>query len=379
MHAPRRRSHTGVIQHLLKRPHSFGFFQAVRMLELFFRRQRCAQGEVVSREIRFRASLSTAFPASEIERLVALDVAGVEPSAPIDAEAERQALRDIHSVHLTPAFFGLLGQQGVLPAHYTEQLAEREVFSRDAAARHFLELFSNRATGLFYSAWKKYRPALHYESDRHKTFMPVVMALAGYGPQGTRERSDYGVAGLHDEVAAHYAGLLRHRPVSAVQIQRLLGDYFGIAIRVEQFVGHWYVVPETQRTSLGGSAAVLGKTALCGARVWQRNLRVRLWLGPLKRGDYEQFLPQGSARPALSQWLRMLTGDALEYEVKPVLHKDAVRGTTLSAGSEARLGWDAFLCTRPAVQDCADVSYTMNTSAATLAADATASRQGRAA
>jgi type VI secretion system protein ImpH len=362
MHASQRRRHIGVIQQLLTRPHSFGFFQAVRMLELYFRRQRQVQGEVVSREIRFRASLSTAFPASEIEKLIALGMVDEKSLALIDTSAEltREALQAIQAVHLTPSFFGLLGQQGVLPAHYTEQLADREMYARDTAARHFLELFSNRATGQFYSAWKKYRPALHYEMDRHKTFMPTVLALAGYRPHGTRERSIYGADGLHDEVTAHYAGLLRHRPASAVQIQRMLSDYFRIDIRVEQFVGQWYSVPEAQRATLGGSTAQLGVTALCGARVWQRNLRLRLWLGPLQRADYQQFLPQGSARPVLEQWLRMLTGDALEYEIKPVLKKEAVQALSLSATNVTQLGRDAFLCTRPSARDRDDIGYTIN-------------------
>lgn len=358
MSSAQRRRHTGVIHRLLAQPQRFGFFQAVRMLELHLRRKGKGANDkggndLISRRIRFGASLSNNFPASEIERLdVSRTQSDEHPSAD-DASGV-----DFDSVSLTPAFFGLLGHQGALPAYYTERMTEQEVLARDPAPRRFLELFSNRATALFYLAWKKYRLPLHYESGRHDTFMPMLLTLAGHGP-GSLHEPGASKQGLPEEVAAHYAGLLRHRPVSATQMQTILTNYFGVAIRVEQFVGHWYAVPDAQRTRLGGEQAKLGATALCGGRVWQHNLRIRLWIGPLDRSNYEQFLPQGSARLALSQWLQMLAGFSLEYEIRPVLRSGAVTGMQLSSGSAARLGWDAFMCTRPNQHDRRDVAYTL--------------------
>ncbi|OXH81245.1 type VI secretion protein, partial [Burkholderia multivorans] len=138
MQAPHRRIDPGVVDTLLDEPHRFEFFQAVRVLEGLFARQAAdapgawRQGDVVAHRIAFRNTLSLGFPPSEIEGARSFDDDGL----PLDSTEQREAAvagGELGRVELTPAFFGLLGAQGALPLHYTEQIAAREHLKRDHA------------------------------------------------------------------------------------------------------------------------------------------------------------------------------------------------------------------------------------------------------
>ncbi|MFP6562273.1 type VI secretion system baseplate subunit TssG [Paraburkholderia sp. B3] len=363
MQTPNRRIDPGVVGQLLDEPYRFEFFQAVRVLEGWFARQAVEapevrrQGNVVAQRIGFRNTLSLGFPASEIESAESFDAAGA-PLKSVDARSAALASGELDHVELTPAFFGLLGSQGALPLHYTEQIVAREHLKRDRAARAFFDVFSNRATALFYTAWKKYRLPLHYETDRDERYLPLLLAIAGVASDDVSEALGAGRGGLLDEAVAGYALAARHRPMSAAYLQRVLSDYFRVSVRVDQFVGKWYDVPPDQLSVLGNFNVTLGATALVGARVWQRDMRVRLVIGPLSKRHYGAFLPGGEQALALERMLALLAGVTIEYEVVLVLRREDVGASVLGAGS--RLGWDAFLCTRDAGRHRDDARYELH-------------------
>jgi type VI secretion system protein ImpH len=296
-------------------------------------------------------------------------------------EAAHDAPHALHShevarIDLTPAFMGLLGVTGALPLYYTETLAQREHHHKDRAARAFLDVFSHRAVALFYQAWRKHRLAVQYEGAQRQRFLPEVLALAGLGQRGLRERMAGALGGVADESLAFHAGALQRRTLSARQLQQVLQSYLKVPVRIEQFVGRWYRLPDEARGHLGMIAGgragqvpttgVLGRSAMLGERVWQRDLRMRVVLGPLDRADLRRFLPGGRGAAALKSWLTMLNGVALEYEVNLTLQRDEVQGCTLGSHRsphEARLGWDTFLQTRPATQDRSDVHYDIHAAA----------------
>ena len=355
MQAAQRRFDAGVVERLLDEPYRFQFFQAVRVLEVWFAQQVSRRaGERVAGRIGFRSTLSLTFAPSELERAVSYDHAGAALANP---EERRAAMADqsLARIELTPSFFGMLGGQGALPLHYTEQLAAREQLQRDRAAREFFDVFSDRATALFYEAWKKYRLPFHYELDRNERYLPLLLALAGLTHVPTRAALQRGPGALVDEALAGFALPIRHRPMSAAYLARALSEYFRVPVQVEQFIGKWYAVPAERLSRLGLANAKLGATALAGERVWQRDMRARLVVGPLNKKDYEAFLPGAASAIALERMLSIAAGDMLEYEVWLVLAREEVGTSQLGAG--ARLGWDAFLCTREAVCDRDDARY----------------------
>jgi len=355
MHPAKRRFEPAVIERLFAEPYRFEYFQAVRMLELWLKR-RGAPGEgAVANFLRFQNSTLLSFPPSELEAL--------QPE-PRDVATDRRALAaalqsaQLKYIRITPTFMGFLGTSGTLPAHYTERIAAHGLYEKDDGPRAFLDTFSNRALALFYEAWRKYRLELKYEIDGKDNFLPLLMSLAGMGNFSLRKRlSDHG-DGVLDESLAYFATAIRQRPASSVQIARVLSEYFDQDIRAEQFVGHWYDVPQEQQTMLGMNNAVLGAGAMAGARVWQRDLRLRLRIGPLDLAAYESFLPGGRAARALREMLTMFTGLSLEYEVQLILRAADVHGVRLEEDRiGGRLGWDSFLVAGTETQDRADVRY----------------------
>lgn len=355
MSGTKRRIDPSVAERLLDEPYRFQFFQAVRMLEHIFTRQGERAQNVVPSKLTFRNTLNMGFPVSDIEKLEARTryEAANEPDAD-----NTQAQLD--GVDITPAFMGMLGVEGVLPSGYTEHIGHREVFYRDKAARAFLDIFTNRAVALYYAAWKKYRLALQYELDREAGFMPIVLSLAGVGSPALRKKQAAANNLVPEQARAYFSGSMVQRPVSAVAIQQVLSDYFSVPIKVEQFVGAWYDVPDAQRTRLGTKSAALGRNALAGSRVWQRNLRLCLWIGPLTQQQFHEFLPGEKAAASLAQWIKLMAGDSLEFQARLVLEKRAVKPFSLHKSKGGRLGFDTFLSTRPSCSDRAATNYLIN-------------------
>ncbi|HJV93549.1 MAG TPA: type VI secretion system baseplate subunit TssG [Azonexus sp.] len=348
MRTPQRRVDPGVVEHTLQEPERYEFFQLVRLYEMVFRKTAGAGGgNAVSERIRFRNSLRLGFAPSQVDAMVPgyrRDAAGLETG-------------ELEQVEITPSFMGMLGINGTLPIHYTEQVIHLERFKRDASGRAFLDLFTNRAVGHFYRAWKKYKLPIQYETDRRNRFLPLILALTGLGFDALRERMGEAPGAIDDESIAFFAGLLRQRPVSAETLERALGGYFREQVVVEQFVGRWYVVPVDQRSTLGGKNAVLGSNLLAGERIWQRNLRIRIHIGPLTHERYLAFLPKGEVAAALEKILTLATGGQFEYEIRPILRAADVKPLVLGQGQGSRLGYDSFVLTQPETRDRSDTRY----------------------
>lgn len=329
-----------LIDKLLAQPHQYQFFQAVRVLSRQLHMQEgLSQERIVGERIRFGSSLSLAFPPSEIESLSG-------PQA--DADKTRP-------YRLVPAFIGMTGPNGAMPRFYTEQLAERQQLHRDTSAQAFMDVFNNRMVALFYKAWQKYRLPLRHESGQR--FLPELLSLAG---------KQLGLDTLsHDEDEqaiepyAAYAGQLRNQTVSADNLGRVLADYFKAQVEVEQFVGQWFDIPPEQQTRLGGSVAVLGESACCGARLWERQSRLRLRFGPLRLKAYRALLPDGKASKSLRELLQYWCGISVEFEVQLVLHRDDVRPAKLD-GFSGQLGRDMVMCSRSVDRHVDEARYVLN-------------------
>jgi type VI secretion system protein ImpH len=335
MPAENGRDHAHVIARLLAEPQQFGFFQAVRLLVHWFGEQGVAPEQVLARHLRFRNSMSFAFPPSEIESLLR-----AEPQAGLPEQ-----------FWITPAFIGMLGAQGALPAHASEQLVAWESGQGDEGARAFLDLLTNRMVALFYEAWRKYRveEAVANERDGYK---PLLLALAGCP-------GAHALASIPDDAIALYAGLLQQRPVSSIVLGQVLGGYLGVPVAIEETVDYWDDMAPEEQASLGCFNATLGDDAVAGARSWRPDLRVRVSVGPLDRERYEQFLPGRAAARALADLLRLVAEPVLIYEIVLVLRRDAVQAASLGGAAPpmARLGLDSFLGERSADHDRTDMRY----------------------
>ena len=350
MRTPPQQPGPGLIARLLAEPQRFEFFQAVRLLMLWLAEQGVPPRRALERHLRFRNSLALDFPAGQIEAIVRRGAADGIPS----------------QFHLTPTFMGLLGAHGGLPAHVTERIAAWEHAQPDAqlaqAPRAFLDIFTTRMLPLFYGAWRKYRVE-HAVADGRDAFLPLLLALAGFGPGTPHE-------GVEDSLLARYAGVLRQRPASSVVLAQVLSHQFGVPVTLQEGVGYWDRLALNEQSTLGSPAggpgavpgAVLGQAAVLGERCWRPDLRVRVRIGPLTRPQFERFLPHAAAAQALRTLLGLFGAPTLAYEIVLVLARSELRPVCLAGGPQ-RLGRDGYLITAPALADRADMVYEMRTMA----------------
>jgi type VI secretion system protein ImpH len=318
---------------LESQPFAFGFFQAVRLLE------RLSDGEAVgafappaSEAVRFGASASLTFPASEIH--------SISP-------------RDERPPRMTVNFMGLTGPLGVLPLYYTEWIGARNKES-DTGPADFLDIFNHRLISLFYRAWAKYRISVAREKADADEFSAHLKSLVGLGTAGLDDRQT-----LPDDSFIYYAGLLMRHGRSASDLKQIIADYFDVAVEIEEFAGSWYKLESDMQTRLDdadGNSSQLGMGAVAGDEMWQDESTVRIRLGPLSLDQYRDFLPGGEAHEALRGLTRFFSGDELDFEVQLVLRRDEAPRCVLGAEGPAspRLGWSTWVISTAFGREAAD-------------------------
>lgn len=146
---------------------------------------------------------------------------------------------------------------------------------------------------------------------------------------------------MPDAARRHFAGLLGAAPRSEAGLAAILRRFLGAGVEIESFVGSWLHLEPQDRGRLGGmpggpmGGAVLGETASLGEKVWSREAKFRLRIGPLSLEDYRRLLPGGQSLKRLAALIRAYAGDTLDWEATLVLRAEEVPPTPLggSAGS----------------------------------------------
>ena len=319
---------------LAREPWTFDFFQALRRIESLHP-ERPRLGKAVR-------------PADEPVRLSQEASVAFAPSTLSAFEPHHRG-----GPRLEQRFFGLLGPNGPLPLHLTEYVRERVRLHRDHTLARFLDLFHHRMALLFYRAWAEARPTVQHDRADDDRFTVYVGALAGYGSTATRGRD-----AVSDHAKGFFVGHLARSARNAEGLASILGGYFRVSARIEQFVLDWLELPGDQRTALGGQPRVsgtLGLGAVVGRRVRDVQSRFRIVLGPMDFDRFGDFLPGGRSLPPLVDWVRNYVGFEFDWELQLVLARDEVPAIRL--GREGQLGWTAWLGSRPSPADAGDVVF----------------------
>jgi type VI secretion system protein ImpH len=356
------RENPGLSGQLLREGHRFDFFQAVRLLERVFRerarddarwlRHPVGYDRPPEREVvRFRAATALSFPAS--------DVAGVRAPAAPPGAADAEAAPPEMAVN----FFGLTGPGGVLPLHYAALLLRR-VRLRDYALRDFLDLFNHRLVSLFYRAGEKYRLPLSYERSKAEgadaaPATHAVFCLAGFGTPGLLGRQ-----AVDDEAFLYYSGHFTHVPRSALALECLLEDYFGLPLDVLQFQGQYlYLGPEERSYAPGngfpdGRNFQLGVSLVAGERCWDVQSKFRIRVGPLDYATFRSLMPNGDTLKPLQQMTRTFVGLEFDFDVQLVLRWDEVPWCRLGSQRDPpRLGWNTWVRCKPFAREVDDAVF----------------------
>lgn len=173
--------------------------------------------------------------------------------------------------------------------------------------------------------------------------LPLLSALGGLRTASFGPARSY--ASVPAEFTGFYAGLLRTRPIAASTVERVLGEYFGVPVRLEEFVSAWDPIPERIRSTLGATYPTLGFGAALGTRTWRNDLRVRLNIGPLDEETAKAFLPNGRSHAALMEMVSLFAMPSVQYEVKLLLGTPCLKPLTLATRGPDRkhLGLNSFL------------------------------------
>jgi len=316
-----------------KRPGSFEFFQAVRLLERMQpdRRPIGSFNDPRREAARFAVNPSFSFPPSEIQAI---------------------EWNDSSPPRLQVNFMGLTGPVGVLPYVYTELVNER-LRAKDRVLKDFLDIFHHRAISLFWRAWEKYRFPVAWERDQKDRVSQLLAAFLGLATGGLQNRQE-----VDDQALLYYTGLLSLHPRSAAALAQITGDYFHIPVRVDQFVGGWFRLPPDDQCMLGRESVSeqIGVAAIAGDAVWDQQSRVRLCLGPMALAKYRRFLPGGGYHEELEAIKRFFTNREFDFEVQLVLAKDEVPAFELGEEetSPLPLGWCSWLKTEAFTHDPGD-------------------------
>jgi type VI secretion system protein ImpH len=203
---------------------------------------------------------------------------------------------------------------------------------------------------LFYRAWADAQPTVQYDRSESDRFTTYVGSLFGLGPPAWRDRD-----AMPDNAKRHHAGWLACQSRHADGLQAMLGDFFRLPVRVDEFIGRWLDIPENCRFVLGGCPATgsLGSSAPIGTQVWDCQHKFRIRFGPLSLDDYLRMLPGGASLPRLAALVRNYIGDELEWDVWLVLKRDEVPPLVL--GQQGRLGWTDWLEHESLEQDADDL------------------------
>ena len=322
-----------VKEDLLEGPWNFQFFQMVRLLERLGTGKPVGHFENPEEEaVRFACNPALVFPPSEIHSLKWHE--GEQP-------------------RLSVNFMGLVGQLGVLPTAYTEWVNDR-IRAKDQTVREFLDLFHHRVLSLFYQAWEKYRFPVAFERDRDDRFTRYLLTFLGLGTDGLRNRMS-----VPDEAVVFYTGLLGLQPRSTTALRQILHDYFKVPVEIEQFVGTWRPIPESDQSRPGDEreySEQLSLGAIAGDEVWDQQSTVRVVLGPLTLAEYLDFLPIGTAYKPLCDLLEFFSRREVDFELQLILKRGETPPIPLdyADSDQPMLGWTTWLKSAPMTRDPAD-------------------------
>lgn len=310
----------------------FDFFQAMRLFERLYPEKKPVGAEALPNEepVRIRSNVTLDYPASQIRE--------IRETGDADGDYAR--------MEMIINFMGMVGPSGVLPTHYTELVLDR-IRHRDTAMWAFLDIFTHRSASMFYRAWAKYRFPIAYERGQDE-FTSYLFDLAGLGTDRIRGRMS-----VEDETLLPYTGLIAQKPHSASAVENVVGDYFGVPARVDQFCGQWLNLNHSDWTRLGTQKNALGSSAIAGTRVWDQLSKFRLCLGPLSFAHFQAFLPSGSGYKSLRSIVKFMTGIEFDFDVRLRLKAKQVPSAILTTRAVRRpqLGWTTWLKTKPFKKD----------------------------
>lgn len=254
---------------------------------------------------------------------------------------------------VTVANLGLLGPEGPMPLHLTrwvlDRLSQRWFTGAEAQQTSdttfvdFVNILQHRMIALYYRAWADAHPAVQVERAVGGRVRAMLQAMAGIGLPGTQDPE-------LDTVKLRQAGSLASQVDGPERLTLFLAEAFRVPVQIKEFVAVWITIPAAFQTRVAKAYAALGRGATIGPRVFSRQSRIELRVGPLGFEDFKAFLPGGQRLKLFKQAVREMIGETLDVDLRIVLAREAVPPPRIGTVQLARTAWLA----RPAERGDAD-------------------------
>ncbi|TIT32115.1 MAG: type VI secretion system baseplate subunit TssG, partial [Mesorhizobium sp.] len=209
---------------------------------------------------------------------------------------EFREAKDKTPARVTIANLGLMGPEGPMPLHLTrwvlDRLSQRWFTGADARQTSdttfvdFVNILQHRMIALYYRAWADAHPAVQVERAVGGRVRAMLEAMAGIGLPGTHNPD-------LDAVKLRQAASLAGQVDGPERLTLFLAEAFKVPVQIKEFVATWMTIPASLQTRLAQAYAVLGRGATIGPRVFSRQSRIELRVGPLGYEEFKTFLPGG--------------------------------------------------------------------------------------
>lgn len=308
---------------LAKEPERYHLFMALRLLEAAYSdRPRLGRSRRPSQDaVRLGQEPELAFPPSTVSAF----------------KREKDGKPAVLNNHA----FGLWGPQGPMPLHLTEFAHNRKYNQRDPTLVAFANVFHHRMMSLFYRAWASAEPAPNFDRHGDDPFVDKVAGVAGLKGRGFGGRD-----ALPDTAKYNFSGRFASGPKNEEGLLAIISHFFSAPVSIQSFVGSYLYLDDVDRFAFRGRKPIgrLGQSITVGERVWSRQAKFRVRIGPLSLKAYQRLLPGGESLRRLVAIVRNYIGDQLDWDVSLVLREAEVPPTRL--GQSGQLGWTTWIGNR---------------------------------
>ena len=322
---------------LVDDPTKYNFFQALRLIEAAYSSSPRLGNSSRPREdkIRLKQKVDLAFASSTVESFALTGKKG-GPG------------------HMSSYLFGVFGPNGPLPLHITEYVRERQHNARDNTFASFADMFHHRLISLFYRAWASAEPTASFDRADEDPFAKQTAAIAGLLGKAHRDRD-----AMPDLAKLRFAGRLSNGSKNEDGLLAMISVFFRVPVKIESFVGSWLELEPSDQWQLGVETrdGGLGFGTSLGSRVWSRQSKFRIRIGPLDLKEYKRLLPGGISLYRLAAVVRNYLGEMLDWDVNLVLAPG--QAPPIKLGEQGELGWTTWVGSPPKDKPLDDLYITV--------------------
>jgi len=247
----------------------------------------------------------------------------------------------LHEVWIN--FGGIDGVNGPLPIWLKELLLieYHEASHSDEKKRplgDFINIFSHRLTYWLYQAWLKNKSFLIFNPINKDKWTHLLLALT----------NQLDITGNNSVDVSHmrflpYVAALGGRSQSLTTLQGMLRHFFiGIPIHVKLFMKRYIDIPKESQISFGKR---LEENLFLGQRMADISGAFRIIIGPMKKEDYERFLPNGPYYHDLTYLVQMMVSKFLDWDIELRLEAKDIPELIIGNDYNPKLGYNTWLST----------------------------------